>query len=205
MKLGTRVVCAALLVAALITPAAAHAAASGLVGAYAFDEATGTAATDGSGAGNPGTVNGATRVATGKFGAALSFDGVNDRVDIPDANSLDLTAGMTLEAWVNPSKLTGSWRTAVIKEAPAALAYALYAGEANARPSGHVTTSGELDTIGPSALPLNAWSHLAATYDGTTLRLFVNGIQVSSRAVTGAITTSSGALRIGGNAIWGEY
>ena len=54
-------------------------------------------------------------------------------------------------------------------------------------------------------MPLNTWTHLATTYDGTTLRLFVNGTQVGSRAVSGALLTSSGVLRIGGNSQWGEY
>ena len=62
-----------------------------------------------------------------------------------------------------------------------------------------------LEARGTRQLPLNAWSHLAATYDGATLRLFVNGAQVGSRAVTGALLTSTGALRIGGNSIWGEF
>ena len=54
-------------------------------------------------------------------------------------------------------------------------------------------------------MPLNAWTHLAATYDGATLRLYVNGAQVGSKAVSGAIATSTGPLRIGGDSIWGEY
>src|SRR5262249_16001860 len=52
---------------------------------------------------------------------------------------------------------------------------------------------------------LNAWSHLAATYNGSTLSLYVNGTLVASQAFTGSIITSSGALRIGGNGVWGEY
>ena len=76
---------------------------AGLVGAWGFDEGTGTTVADASPAGNSGTISGATRTAFGRFGGALSFDGVNDMVTIPDANSLDLTTGMTLSAWVNPT------------------------------------------------------------------------------------------------------
>jgi hypothetical protein len=46
--------------------------------------------------------------------------------------------------------------------------------------------------------------HLAATYDGTTQRLYVNGVQVSSRAQTGAILVTGSPLRIGGNS-FAEY
>jgi hydrogenase maturation factor HypE len=62
-----------------------------------------------------------------------------------------------------------------------------------------------LDARGTSQLPLNAWTHLAATFNGSTLILYVNGVQVGSRAVSGAILTSTGALRIGGNSVWGEF
>jgi hypothetical protein len=63
----------------------------------------------------------------------------------------------------------------------------------------------DVEAIGTAALPLNAWTHLAATYDGTTLRLYVNGTQVGSRSVAGSIVTTTGALRIGGNTVWGEW
>jgi hypothetical protein len=58
---------------------------------------------------------------------------------------------------------------------------------------------------GGARLTANVWAHLAATYDGAMLRLYVNGVQVASRAQTGLITTTTGPLRTGGNAIWGEY
>ena len=56
-----------------------------------------------------------------------------------------------------------------------------------------------------AALSTNTWVHLAATYNGSSLILYRNGAQVATTAVTGAIVTSSQALRIGGNALWGEY
>src|SRR5690349_1020829 len=60
----------------------AQTAPAGLVAAYSFEEGTGTTTVDGSGRGNNGTVSGATWLTTGKYGNALSFDGVNDIVNI---------------------------------------------------------------------------------------------------------------------------
>src|SRR5204863_3719140 len=54
-------------------------------------------------------------------------------------------------------------------------------------------------------LPLNAWSHLAATYDGSAVRLYLNGAQVASTPASGAAQTSSSPFRIGGDSVWGEY
>src|SRR5581483_4700676 len=50
----------------------------------------------------------------------------------------------------------------------------------------------------PTALPLNTWSHLVATFDGTTEQLYVNGVQVASQVQPGAIGTSAQPITIGG-------
>jgi hypothetical protein len=124
---------------------------------------------------------------------------VNDIVSVSDSNSLDLTTGMTLEAWVYPTALTG-WRTAILKETTSDIAYALYA--VSPRPSAWLGPDG---LSGTAELPVNTWSHLASTYDGAAWRLYVNGTQVATRAYTKAIPVSAGALRLGGNTIWSEW
>ena len=130
---------------------------AGLVAAYAFDESAGTTAADASGAGNAGTLaNGPLWTAAGKYGGALSFDGVNDIVNIAASTSLDLTNGMTLEAWVKPST-QGGYRTVVMKDVPGELAYALYGSGDTNRPNAWARVSGtSQDATGTAALPLNA-------------------------------------------------
>ena len=175
----------------------------GLVLAYGFEETSGTTANDASPFANTGTVNGATGTASGKFGRALSFDGSNDRVDVPDANSLDLGNAMTLEAWVKPTSNSG-WRTAVLKERGANLVYGLYSSN-GATPAGETFTGAENGLAAPSALALNTWTHIATTYDGAALRLYVNGALAATKAITGTMPSTANPLRIGGNAVWGEY
>ena len=179
---------------------------TGLVAAWSFDAGTGTTAADATGKGHTGTISGAAWSATGKNGGALSFDGVNDWVTVADANDLDLTNGMTLSAWVNPTGVGADWQTVVLKETPGFMAYALYADTDSARPSGHVVVGGsDLDTRGPATVPNNVWTHLAASYDGANLRLYVNGALASTRTASGSMSPSTGALRIGGNGTWGEW
>jgi beta-lactam-binding protein with PASTA domain len=188
---------------------------NGLVLALGFDEASGTTAIDSSPSAKNGTIREAVRV-PGKFGSALKFDGVNDWVTITDTTTngpLDLATGMTLEAWVNPSQMSG-WNTVMYKERGTAgaglLCYALYAHDGapetlgTVGPAGYVRLNPVASTTdsgvrGAAQIPLNTWTHLATTYDGTNQRFYVNGVLVKTVANPGAITQSNGALRIGGN------
>jgi hypothetical protein len=187
----------------------ANTAVPGLVAAWGFDEGSGTTANDSTGNGHSGTVTNADWQATGKFGGALLFDGVDSWVTVDDARDLDLAGGMTVEAWVMPFDIDG-FETVVLKERPGGLSYALYANNAEQGPgvpTGWVQTRAgyDLGASGTSLLPLNTWSHLATTYDGQAVRLYVNGTFVQAVPVQGDLESAADALRIGGNAVWGEF
>jgi hypothetical protein len=197
---------------------------TGLVAAFGFEEQAGTVIIDSA----PLPINGAlaaggaapTRSALGKVGRALSFDG-GDSASVPDGavTKLDLTNGMTLEAWVNPSSMSG-WESVLYKErggvGTGVLSYALYAQDGGTGtvanpftpPAGYVRTSAAGPDRGIQGvlprLPLNTWSHIAVTYAVTagpaagTLRFYVGGVLV--RTVVGAaqnLLAGNQPLRIG--------
>ncbi|HEX6388808.1 MAG TPA: LamG domain-containing protein, partial [Solirubrobacteraceae bacterium] len=99
----------------------------------------------------------------------------------------------------------GSWRTLAMKEIAGNLSWALYPFGDGGRPGGHANTGTDLWASGPAAPALNTWTHFATTYDGTTIRLFVNGVQVGTRAQTGSLLQSTQPLRFGGTAVWAEW
>jgi len=176
---------------------------SGLVAAYSFNEGSGTTVADSSGNANTGTISNATWTTQGKFGNALVFNGTNALVTVNNSASLQLTTGMTLEAWVYPTVTLSGWTDVVYKQVDI---YYLEAESGVGAPATGGTFAGTPATIyGTSAVPANSWTHLAATYDGAMLRLYVNGVQVSSHAQTGAISSSANPVQIGGDTIYGQY
>ena len=182
---------------------APHAAAqSGLVAAYSFDEGSGTSVKDSSSNSNNGSITNAAWTASGRYGAALAFNGANALVSVPSSSSLRLTGAMTLEAWIRPTTVSAQWRDVIYKGNDN------YFLEGTSNRSGRPAAGGSVwsgNLYGTSALAVNTWTHLATTYDGSTMKLYVNGTLVASGARSGALETSGNPLQIGGDSIFGQY
>ncbi|MEO8591239.1 MAG: LamG domain-containing protein, partial [Flavobacteriales bacterium] len=120
---------------------------------------------------------------------ALSFDGVNDRVSIPNTASTDITGTqLTLEAWIYPTAWrSGSFEGSIInKEAPDTKGYVLRCG-ANGTLSFNIGTGAAWHEIISSTgvLTLNTWQHVAGTFDGTAMKFFKDGVQLTPATTTG--------------------
>jgi hypothetical protein len=179
----------------------------GLVAAFGFDEGSGSSVVDASGNGNVGVVNGPVRVA-GRFGGGLRFAGsFGNAVVVPSSASLNsVSSAFTVSAWVNLTSTSG-WRTVVMREAGvSSYAYGLYARNgAGGYPSLWVNLSGDQDLYGDAPMPTGVWVYLAASFDGSVLRFYRDGVLEDSRLVGGVLPVSSQPLRIGGNQVWGEW
>ena len=177
----------------------------GLVAAYGFDEASGSSVGDASVFANNGTFGSGVWRTTGRFGGALGFNG-SGRVTIPSTASLCLTNAMTLEAWINPSVVDASWRDVIYKGNDNY--YLMATSSQGGVPAGGASfgnISATTEAYAPSALATGVWTHIAVTYDGSIIRLYVNGAQVATRSKTGTYTTSSNPLQIGGNTFYWQY
>jgi len=172
-----------------------------LVGAWGFQEPSGNTANDSSNSSplnNASLQNGATR-APGKFVSALSLDGVNQYGVVADANSLDFTQSFTFSAWVFPDALHSDWRAILVKNYMVGLyASSTYCGggtpviwfDSDAKASFYACYA--------QPLPIKQWTHLAGTYDGANLKLYVNGgASPITTPATGYITPSNLELDIG--------
>ena len=165
---------------------------TGLQVAYGFDDGSGTVALDASGSARNGTLVGATWSTAGRFGGAVSLSGQSSEVDPPALGTFYKT-GFTYEAWVlkQSSKVDVGLLGTFVSGGPMlwvdhlAGRYRLTLGASFA----DYLDSGRTPAVGQ-------WQHVAATYDGTVARIYIDGAQTASTTFTGNVGNSN-TWRIG--------
>jgi len=169
---------------------------AGLVMGLSMSEGSGESVRDSSPNGNIGTIVGAIW-AEGRFGTALEFDGVEDRVIVDEAPSLQLTRHVTIEAWIYPMRAApGGYQNILVKESNQSYALYMFVSEAAGRIQTLEVGPADLHS-GPTFVPVGVWTHIASTYDGSELRVYVNGASAGVLAAAGTINARSGEVRIG--------
>jgi Concanavalin A-like lectin/glucanases superfamily len=203
---------AVLIVLALLGCGAAPASASDVLAHWAFDEGAGQVAADDTPQANHGRL-GATTAADGNDptwiggiggASALSFDG-EQYVAVPDTPALE-PAQVAVDAWVRNDGSPGRLRYVLAKGSVNCdrSAYALYSGWTGGMSfyvssSGHYTISPE---VSASRVWDGHWHHVVGSYDGQTVRLFIDGAQVGN----GSPATLSIAYGVGSRGVYlGSY
>jgi len=175
---------------------------SGPIGSWSFSEGSGTLAVDSSGNGCNGTlVNGPAYVA-GPAGQALSFDGVDDYVDVPAAPALD-TFPLTVAAWI---KTTDTGLHGVInKYLPGSFnGYQIFTNGGSLcawyfRDAADYVWDGTSCTLSTSGYNDGRWHHVAFVVDASGGSLYVDGIPKAARPWTGTAgpATTAAVLTFG--------
>jgi hypothetical protein len=173
-------------------------------GYWRLGETSGTTAAAVAGSGTGTYRNGAllgqpSLLAGDSANKAVSFDGVNDYVSIPSSAALSPTLRVSVEAWIKPQSLPAAGLFTSIASKPES--YSLQFNGPRLEFTIMQSKVRHRLQAPAGAIVAGQTYHVVGTYDGAVQRLYVNGTEVASVALTGAITVNTNTLDI---ASWDE-
>lgn len=182
---------------------------SGLIARWTFDEGSGDTASDSSGNGNTGDVLVGSEWVNGRFGSALRFTSGATHVVVPDSPSLNPNGvELTVTAWVRFDSFAGcdpvNDDPAIVEKNGNGFMLGL-SGGCNDQPRFRITTTAGTATVQGGSVFEGIWHHFAGRYDGSEVRLYIDGVQVGHTAWSGPIVMPAGPLKIGHRTVYGSY
>ncbi|PYN14045.1 MAG: hypothetical protein DME06_05600, partial [Candidatus Rokuibacteriota bacterium] len=188
------------------TPATTTAQSSQLIAAYAFDEGSGTVTADASGNGHVGTLLNGPTWTTGKYGGALSFNGLSSAVSAGNPASLNNVNTFTYCAWVFPRSRGGQNDARILHKGTPTARKQLQTDSSLTNSLklrvDRATASAEALSVA-NTMSLNQWQFVCGTYsEADGARVYKNGVEVTytSRTVgSGATVDDSAATLYIGN------
>jgi uncharacterized repeat protein (TIGR01451 family) len=148
---------------------------------------------------NPGTTSGGVTYTAGAVGQAFKLDGTTGKVIVSNTPALNATA-FTVGGWFNLSQAPATGATADLASKYDGLGNGWVLSVNSGRvPSFSLFTPtfGNLTVGSATALPLNTWHYLAATFDGQHATFYVDGKAVSNGTLSGSFTPSTTPLMVG--------
>lgn len=150
-----------------------------------------------------GTITGATvtKDRKGKAGGAFYFDGTNDFILYNQTDKLNFSGAKpyTLSAWVKPDALRESGSSLAISKFDGGVAASWYLGVTKDANIVSYRNVAPWSAAGLSTITVEKYVHLLATYDGTDLKLYVNGVLDGSKPFTTNPNDAKTPVMIGGS------
>jgi predicted outer membrane repeat protein len=137
---------------------------------------------------------------------SINFNGIGDNLSIPSSNSLMPSNQITIEAWLYPRATNGYYEIYRKDDGDNRHLLSFQSGNILAFGIAPGGIYSELDVVINPSDYQNQWVHIAASYDGTTKRLYRNGVEIGSDAASGSLSnTGTAPLFIGSNSGVAEF
>ena len=167
------------------------------IGLWHLDETSGVIADDASDYANDGSVVGSGEWGAGYFDNAFHANGTG-HISVPDNPELSGMPELTMECWFKIDSYGDPFWNYLVEKYGSYTLYVVDDDETQAKKlwAKIYTSDGDYIAVSTTQVQLDQWYHVMVTYDGDSLKIFVNGLQEAAEAASGTILETTDPLKI---------